>query len=643
MARINFLRMWHKAQIQTENQANKKAPITVRPSRIAAAEGRGDGKSMVTIEKKDQKQDGKQAAPSTPSRTEHKDDTKTAVAATPTPATSSDTKTSTPTTAPTPEVTTPVTKTSATAPTSVAPAPIVAPTINTRTSSTTDPTSPTGTATGEPSGPISAPIPIMESLPVMSPRGSVYAGRASVTGRAKPKLPSGPKITPGTPTSANAPSTPSSVAAPTSVTITPIAVDPNRKVLRPAGSKDESSSGGAPSPPPLPVMSAAVLAAASATSDAPAPPKPKLPSRAAGLTFATGGTASPSPTNAESDAAAKVAATAATDEKRSLESKKPSKTRKPGADSSDSEDDEDVIEPTKEPSSPEPSDSEDEGKETKHVSSRSLAQAAAAGGSAPLDHAAPPPASATATSTDTAVLTEDPDAPPLPPSDDAGLTASSALNVSEKTATTAHAAVEVTMETSEALEPQFWPSAYKQESLDGFLASGGVDERFASRFENLALHMSGIDGNQDFKKCEHCRQPVTEGENSIFALGSLWHPEHFLCSGPCAQPLAGTTYFTQGNKGYCRTDYLDQFGRRCPKCNDYVLDGVSPGGGPNDPVYHSQCIHCHSCGRQTNEIELFASTDGHFYCERDYRLAHAPPCFVCRQPIINDHETPPDM
>lgn len=57
----------------------------------------------------------------------------------------------------------------------------------------------------------------------------------------------------------------------------------------------------------------------------------------------------------------------------------------------------------------------------------------------------------------------------------------------------------------------------------------------------------------------------------VTALGSTWHPEHFVCSH-CQKEMGGSNFFEKDGAPYCERDYFQLFSPRCGLCSEPILD-----------------------------------------------------------------------
>jgi hypothetical protein len=176
-----------------------------------------------------------------------------------------------------------------------------------------------------------------------------------------------------------------------------------------------------------------------------------------------------------------------------------------------------------------------------------------------------------------------------------------------------------------------------------------LDPKFSARFNDFNKHFDNLDPVQDSKRCASCDQPISSGERSTFALDRYWHSNHFVCTGACGKNLVGKTFMVHENRPYCKDDYLLQFGRRCQRCNDFVLEGFGLGGNDigssRGPIFHSKCIQCSKCGRAPstgggpNAIKLYPHPEtGVYYCRPCYEDQYMPRCHACSKPITDSGE-----
>ncbi len=218
-----------------------------------------------------------------------------------------------------------------------------------------------------------------------------------------------------------------------------------------------------------------------------------------------------------------------------------------------------------------------------------------------------------------------------------------------------------------ASEPIFWPTnqpagdsagpepvdvdAPDTSAVQALSAAVGLDPKFKDRFTDLNRHLDNLNPVAESKRCASCDQPIGPKEKSTYALDQYWHANHFACMGSCGQGLIGQTFMVHEGRPYCKADYLTSFGRRCNRCNDYVLEGfglgaIAANGSQNaGPIFHPKCIQCTKCGRGPsvgggpNAVKLFPHPEsGSYYCRPCYEDQWMPRCHACAKPITDTGE-----
>ena len=96
--------------------------------------------------------------------------------------------------------------------------------------------------------------------------------------------------------------------------------------------------------------------------------------------------------------------------------------------------------------------------------------------------------------------------------------------------------------------------------------------------------------------CAYCHQPI-QG-NVLTALGSSWHPEHFVCSA-CGQPIYEQSFNVQDGKAYHTACYRNVLAPRCTYCGkpltgEYLVDHW---GTKFCKEHEAHYPHCDFCGR----------------------------------------------
>lgn len=96
--------------------------------------------------------------------------------------------------------------------------------------------------------------------------------------------------------------------------------------------------------------------------------------------------------------------------------------------------------------------------------------------------------------------------------------------------------------------------------------------------------------------CASCQQPI-EG-SVVTALGSTWHPEHFVC-GACGLPIREPSFNEQNGKPYHTTCFQEQVAPRCAYCGKPLIGEflVDQWGTKFHKEHEGQYPHCDFCGR----------------------------------------------
>ena len=96
--------------------------------------------------------------------------------------------------------------------------------------------------------------------------------------------------------------------------------------------------------------------------------------------------------------------------------------------------------------------------------------------------------------------------------------------------------------------------------------------------------------------CTYCHQPI-QG-NILTALGSTWHPEHFVC-GACGLPIHEQSFNEQGGKPYHTACFRNQIAPRCAYCGKPLTGEflVDQWGTKFCKEHEGQYPHCDFCGR----------------------------------------------
>ena len=94
--------------------------------------------------------------------------------------------------------------------------------------------------------------------------------------------------------------------------------------------------------------------------------------------------------------------------------------------------------------------------------------------------------------------------------------------------------------------------------------------------------------------CRACGKPTARGD-SIVALDSYYHRDHFVCSEDgCGRLIAGA-YFVHEGVPFCHEHYLERAAERCGACNLPVDGGLRALG----QAWHEGCLKCEVRRRPT--------------------------------------------
>ena len=135
--------------------------------------------------------------------------------------------------------------------------------------------------------------------------------------------------------------------------------------------------------------------------------------------------------------------------------------------------------------------------------------------------------------------------------------------------------------------------------------------------------------------CKYCGQPLWG--NYINALGSSWHPEHFLCAG-CGRPLNVAEFQIVEGKPYHNACYLAYQAPRCAYCDQPISGSYQKYAGRS---YHSTCYRehveprCAYCNQPiSGTYQKYAGRSYHSAC---YREHVAPRCVYCNKPLLGEY------
>lgn len=137
-------------------------------------------------------------------------------------------------------------------------------------------------------------------------------------------------------------------------------------------------------------------------------------------------------------------------------------------------------------------------------------------------------------------------------------------------------------------------------------------------------------------KCKHCDEVILG--RVINAIGSTWHPEHFVCHA-CSQPFKDGRFVEKDGHPYCENDYYELFGHRCIRCENPIKGNMIKAFGQ---TYHPEHFTCTGCGVGLAG-KSYKEAGGEPYCvkcKQALQVEMAPQakmCGKCKQPIIGEY------
>jgi len=90
-------------------------------------------------------------------------------------------------------------------------------------------------------------------------------------------------------------------------------------------------------------------------------------------------------------------------------------------------------------------------------------------------------------------------------------------------------------------------------------------------------------------RCAHCDEPILE--RCVTALGKKWHMDHFICT-QCLRPFDNGTFFERDSRPYCEGCFATAFAPRCGGCNQPVRGECINALGSAWHPEHFVCQYC---------------------------------------------------
>ncbi|KAF7236012.1 Leupaxin [Varanus komodoensis] len=130
--------------------------------------------------------------------------------------------------------------------------------------------------------------------------------------------------------------------------------------------------------------------------------------------------------------------------------------------------------------------------------------------------------------------------------------------------------------------------------------------------------------------CASCHKPIAG--KIITALGTTWHPEHFICAH-CGKEIGSHPFYERDGKAYCQEDYHQLFSPRCAYCTAPIQGKILTA---MDQTWHPEHFFCAHCGKVFSD-DGFHERDGKPYCQKDFQALFSPKCRGCDRPVMNQY------
>jgi len=138
-------------------------------------------------------------------------------------------------------------------------------------------------------------------------------------------------------------------------------------------------------------------------------------------------------------------------------------------------------------------------------------------------------------------------------------------------------------------------------------------------------------------KCAYCGGVITD--QCVSALNQKWHPNHFICQ-QCSKGFPDGNFFEKDGKPYCATCFMGNFGPRCAAvgCGELITGQMINALGTTWHPHHFVCTFC----KQPFTNGTFYEKAGKPFCETHANMpleqlaflgSGGKTCQGCKQPI----------
>jgi len=127
-------------------------------------------------------------------------------------------------------------------------------------------------------------------------------------------------------------------------------------------------------------------------------------------------------------------------------------------------------------------------------------------------------------------------------------------------------------------------------------------------------------------KCSHCSKPIVD--RCVTALGKKWHVDHFICT-TCLKPFPGGNFFERDGRPYCEQDFYGLFAPKCGKCSEPIKGDCINALGSS---WHPDHFVCFTCDKSFVGGSFFEHS-GKPYCEIHFHQQSGSLCSGCGKPV----------